>query len=121
MSLAVKYAMKKRMAKGGMACGDCASGQCMAHGGEVKDPGSDFDSTVNDIMRQRYSRGGQVANDTDMSADMKPNEFDELVLDGGEEFSYTGANSGDEIGNEQEDNDRDDTVDQIMRSRKKRA
>lgn len=30
-----------------------------------------------------FSHGGQVANDTDMSADMKPNEFDELVLSGG--------------------------------------
>lgn len=30
-----------------------------------------------------YSEGGEVANDTDMTADTLPNEFDELVLSGG--------------------------------------
>lgn len=33
MSLAMKYAMKKKMAK---SCPDCAAGECMAHGGKVK-------------------------------------------------------------------------------------
>lgn len=45
----------------------------LAKGGEVTCP----------HCAQSFSHGGEIANDTDMSADMLPNEFDELVLSGG--------------------------------------
>jgi hypothetical protein len=46
-----------------------------------------------------FSHGGQVANDTDFTADTLPNEFDDLVLRDDEEMEgYTGKNSGDLIG-----------------------
>lgn len=49
------------------------------------------------------SEGGQVANDTDMSADQAPNEFDDLVLRDKLQFKYTGANSGDKKGGPSKD------------------
>jgi hypothetical protein len=36
------------------------------------------------------------------------------------EFCYTGANSGDEVGDEQEDEDEHDMVSRIMKSRLKK-
>lgn len=74
------------------------------------------------IMRQRYSKGGMVANedhgpDDDGLADFKRNEFDDLSMRDHLEEHYTGANSGDEIGDEQEDEDRHDIVSRIMKSR----
>ena len=73
----------------------------------------------------RLSQGGQVANNAHpFEADFEdPNEFDDLVLRDDNEhadFNYTGANSGDEIGDEREDEDRHDIVSRIMRSRKKK-
>ncbi len=69
-----------------------------------------------------YSKGGQVANDTGMGmeADKLPNQFDDLVLRDDLEQHYTGANSGDEIGDKQEDEDRRDVIAQIMKSRRKK-
>lgn len=78
---------------------------------------------VRKIMMGRmrgYSEGGRVANDSDPIAEFMPNEFDELVLDGGEEFHYTGDNSGDHIGSEEEDERRKDVVSRIMASRRKK-
>lgn len=70
---------------------------------------------------KKYSKGGMVANggddDLDMLADSNPDNFDDLALDDDLEFSYTGKNSGDELGNDQEDMDRRDTVARIMRQR----
>lgn len=67
-----------------------------------------------------YSRGGRVSNDTPISADFADNQFDDLVKDDDLEEHYTGANSGDELGDAQEDEDRDDIVSRIMKSRKLR-
>jgi hypothetical protein len=78
---------------------------------------------VEEIVRKRkYSKGGQVANDTGMgaAADLQDNEFDELVKDDSLEEHYTGANSGDEDGDAAEDDDRKDVVSMIMKSRKKK-
>jgi hypothetical protein len=78
------------------------------------------DDLVMRIMRKRYSEGGQVANqDKEITGDM-PNEFDVLHLDDGLEFHDTGANSGDELGDAQEDEDRRDIVSRIMKSRAKK-
>lgn len=91
----------------------------MAEGGEM------HDDMVDRIMARRaYSKGGMIANggddDLDQMADGRPNNFDDLALRDELEFNYTGANSGDELGNEQEDQDRHDIVARIMRSRAKK-
>lgn len=83
----------------------------------------DHEDMVGRIMRQRtkhFSKGGQVANDTPITADFEKNQFDDLVKDDDLEQHYTGANSGDEIGDEQEDEDRRDIVARIMKSRRKK-
>lgn len=75
-----------------------------------------------------YSEGGQVANEDqgesadepDKMAKWKPNEFDDLALRDDLEFDSTGANEGDELGDEVEDHDRHDIVERIMKSRSKR-
>ncbi len=79
---------------------------------------------VNKIAKS-FSEGGRVANsdhgvDDSRLAGFSPNEFDDLSLRDDLEFSYTGANSGDEISDEQEDKDRRDIVSRIMRSRSKK-
>ncbi len=89
-----------------------------AEGGEVED-----DDMISRIMKKRaghYSEGGRVANEDHIEADFKENEFDDLPLDDHLEEHYTGANSGDELGNEQEDEDERDVVARIMRSRGKK-
>lgn len=81
----------------------------------------DHEDMVGRIMKQRmmhYSKGGRVANDTPIVADFEPNQFDDLVKDDKLEEHYTGANSGDETGDAQEDEDRRDIVARIMRSRR---
>lgn len=85
---------------------------------------ADHEDMVGHIMRQRqkhYSKGGRVANDTPISADFADNDFDDLVLRDDLDEHYTGANSGDEIGNDQEDKDRRDIVSMIMKSRAKKG
>jgi hypothetical protein len=86
---------------------------------------SDMLDMVGRIMAQRqkcYSKGGQVANDTPITADFKENDFDDLAMRDSdmEDADYTGANSGDEMGDEGEDDRRRDIVNRIMSSRKKR-
>lgn len=105
-------------------------GTRMAKGGDISDGYQDEDhemDMVSRIMKQRammYSEGGKVANsgedELDKMADGKPNNFDDLSMRDDLESSYTGANSGDEIGNDQEDEDRRDIVSRIMASRRKR-
>lgn len=73
-----------------------------------------------DRIMKRFSKGGQVANATPPMADKMPSEYDDLVLDDDLEFHDTGTNSGDELGNAQEDEDRKDIVSRIMSSRKKK-
>lgn len=73
-------------------------------------------------MAKGYSKGGMVANDTGdgASADLQDNQFDDLVLSDDLDFNYTGANSGDDVGNETHDEEDHDVVSQIMKSRKKK-
>ncbi len=86
------------------------------------------DDMVGRIMKMRqhmYSEGGRIANadhgeDQSKLAGFLPNEFDDLVLRDNLESSYTVANSGDEIGNAQEDADQNDIVSRIMKSRAKK-
>lgn len=106
----------------------------MAEGGEVmgQDDGShqDDDHMMDMVGRamirhqQKYSEGGKVANggEDELShmADSKPNNFDVLAMDDDLAFSDTGDNSGDHLGDEQLDEDNDDVVSKVMRSRAKK-
>jgi hypothetical protein len=70
-----------------------------------------------------FSEGGRVANhmeSSDAVDESMEGGFDDLARRDDLEFSYTGANSGDELGNDQEDEDRKDIVARIMRSRAKK-
>jgi hypothetical protein len=84
----------------------------MAEGGEVQEH-----DMIDRIMRKHFSKGGEVANETDETADFEDNQFDDLVKDDGLEFHDTGANSGDELGDAQEDEDEHDIIKRIMKSR----
>lgn len=97
-----------------------------AEGGQITDNEQDeahmFDM-VGRIMKMRqkcYSEGGRVANQDTNITDEMPNEFDDLHLRDDLKSSYTGANSGDQLGDDQEDKDRRDIVSMIMRSRAKK-
>lgn len=113
----------------------------LAHGGPVDASGGDGpymddeDDIVNRIMHKaspsfsgldRLSRGGQIANqehgeNNNEMAGFSPNEFDDLVLRDDLESHYgDDDNSGDDLGNEQEDEDRKDIVARIMRSQRKK-
>lgn len=84
----------------------------------------DHEDMVGHIMKQRakhFSKGGKVANDTPIKADFEENDFDVLPKEDDLEEHYTGKNSGDEIGDEAEDEDRRDMVSQIMKSRAKKG
>lgn len=83
-----------------------------AEGGDVMGD----DDLVMRIMKKRYAQGGAV----EPVADFEPNDFDEMDLEPAEHFHETGANSGDEDGDEAEDDDRKDIVSKIMKSRKKK-
>ncbi len=125
MSMAIKYAMNKKMAKGGMAeCLPCKDGSCDVHTAPDKaasvSGGYDKGGMVDRIML-KMSKGGQVANDTmDNRADTKEAQFDDLVLRDDLESDYTGANSGDELGNAAMDENDRDLISRIMRSRAKK-
>ena len=91
----------------------------LAHGGYAED-GDDLDM-ISHIMRKRMSKGGQATNDTlDPGIEDDDAQYDDLVKDDDLEFHDTGANSGDEVGDAQEDMDRDDMISMIMASRKKK-
>lgn len=132
MSLSMKYAMKKKMAKKipkeqAPATEDPAECIPMAEGGEVgyqtEDRALDMVGKIMESRKQMYSSGGQVANDVGVAeADKEPAEYDDLVLrdDDMEGADYTGENSGDELGDDQEDKDRKDIVSRIMKSRSKK-
>lgn len=86
--------------------------QSFAKGGEAHDcmgPGC-----------KHYSHGGKVANKDHDIADFEENEFDVLPKEDDLEFHYTGKNSGDELGNEELDEEEQDLVSRIMRSRSKK-
>lgn len=109
MSMAIKYAMKKKMAKGGAVmdgaamCQACEGGKCMEHGG-----------MVDKIMAKRMAKGGEV------TADEKPNEFDEMELEPAPNPPHSGNDYGDDLGNEEIDENDHDLISRIMRSRAKR-
>lgn len=94
--------------------------------GDMDEGAGDMNSmspTVRKIMMGRaqgYSEGGKVANSDLPEADFMPNEFDDLHLRDDLEEHYTAENSGDELGNAQEDMDRKDVVSRIMASRRKK-
>ena len=102
-------------------------GPWMADGGQITGNYSDEEDgdgtdMVGRIMAQRqrmFSKGGKVSNQDELEADFSPNEFDDLHLRDNLEQHDTGANSGDELGDAQEDEDRHDIVSRIMRSRRK--
>ncbi len=62
-------------------------------------------------------RVGRIMQKRGKRADELPNEFDDLELRDDLEFSETGANSGDELGNEKQDDDRKSATARIMRQR----
>jgi len=103
-------------------------GVMMAMGGEAGHQSEAHEMDMIDhVMKHRmkhYSEGGRVANsgedDLDKMADGRPNNFDDLSLRDDLESSYTGANSGDELGDAREDHDRADIIAKIMASRRKK-
>ncbi len=133
MSLSTAYGMKKRMGKK-MAFGGEAEEEpegmfgmpkiggedsAFADGGEVADM-QDADMIARIVHKRReYSKGGMVANDTGtgQEADKLPNQFDDLVLR--DDLEDT-APAGNEIGDESVDDEGDDIVGKIMKSRKKK-
>jgi hypothetical protein len=100
-------------------------GMNMAEGGQITDNYETDEhemDMVGRIMKQRqqhFSEGGRVANHDPRIGGSEENEFDDIYLRDDLEQHYTGANSGDEIGDEGEDERRDDIVSRVMRSRKK--
>ncbi len=111
-----------RLAKGGPV--DASMGN-----GPYED---DEDDMVSRIMHKRnepfsdldrYSEGGKVANNVGygQEADKLPNQYDDLVLRDDLESTYgDDDNSGDALGNDQEDQDQKDIVARIMASRRKK-
>lgn len=98
----------------------------MADGGQIEDNYQTADRALDmvgrimDTHQKMYSKGGQVANDTPITADFESNNFDDLVHRDDLESSYTGKNSGDELGNAGEDARRSDIISRIMKSRAKK-
>lgn len=80
---------------------------------------------VDRAMKKRacmYSKGGMAAND-DHAFEYEfetPANYDDLSLRDDLESHYDAKNSGDELGNSQEDEDRADIISRIMRSRAKK-
>lgn len=92
---------QQEFAKGGEAH-MCSGSGCShySHGGSVK----------------KMSEGGKVANDDEPIVDSSPNEFDDLALRDDLKSSYTGKDSGDEIGNSELEEDEDDVVSRARKS-----
>jgi hypothetical protein len=106
-SLAIAFNLKRRAKKanGGEVCAGCGMRPCEC--ATVSD-----DQTVPPTpVAADHSEGGRVAN-----GDGDPTQIDELALDDDLEFSDTGANSGDELDDSQEESDRKGIVDRIMHS-----
>lgn len=95
-------------------------GTWMAEGGEAEnEDGTDMVGRIIAQRQRMFSKGGQVANEDEIEAGHMPNEFDDLHLRDELEQHDTGENSGDYIGDEGEDERREDIVSRIMRSRRK--
>lgn len=95
----------KSLAEGGKVCTGCGMRPCECA------TVSDDQAVPPTPVAADYSEGGRVAN-----GDGDPPHIDELALDDDLEFSDTGANSGDELGDSQEESDRKGIVDRIMHS-----
>lgn len=92
----------------------------MAEGGMVDEEDHDDMDMVGRIM-QRYSRGGQVANDVGVSeADELPAEYDDLVLRDDLESHYDAEDSGDMDGDAAQDARDADVVARVLASRRKK-
>lgn len=90
-----------------------------AEGGLVNPMPEDDGDIVGSLMAKRS--GGPVANDTEaFSPDSEPSQYDEMVKDDDLEMSYDAKDSGDEDGNEALDDEDEDVVDSVMKSRKKK-
>jgi hypothetical protein len=112
---------RTNLAEGGPACGPNCPGCEMCHGGMMAEGGmADGLDMIKRIMRKRMSEGGKVANQDLPIVDDMNAEYDELHKDDDLEFHDTGANSGDEIGDEDQDASDRDVVARIMRSRAKK-
>ena len=78
---------------------------------------------VDRVMEKHFSKGGVVANDgeddLDEMADGRDNEFDVMPIEDELEDHETGANSGDELGDKEQDKDRHDPVMRAMVKYKK--
>lgn len=124
-SKSIRKAFGKNYAEGGYISDDeidRAEGDDQMLDEEMEDDLPDSD-IVRRILKSRshaMSRGGRVANDDGPLADFEENEFDDLVKRDDLEFHETGKNSGDELGNEAEDEDERDVVRRIMKSRMKK-
>lgn len=110
MSMAIKYGMMKK-AKGACPGEDC--------------PGCAKCATVTESPEKKMAEGGLV--DRIMSArkgetaDEKPADFDAMDdMTIPDDADYTGANSGDMLGNEAMDENDADLIRRIMRSRAKK-
>ncbi len=134
MSMAVKYQMKKKcyggkMAEGGQVTHAGYQSECDEHCVQPCDvhempkesnPMSEDEDMVERVMKKRMmSQGGKVANEDEIEAGFMPNEFDDLALRDDLEFSYTGKNSGDELGDTDPDKEKNDLVARAMMKRKK--
>lgn len=127
-------------AHGGYECQMCSGGK-MAEGGDANDPkgiwignpknpndpptdyakGGDI---ITQIMRKRMGKMADEHEEPDGDepiVDSEPNEFDVMVADDNEpEFHETEENSGDDIGNAEEDKEDHSLISQIMASRRKK-
>lgn len=81
----------------------------LAEGGNVE-----CGTMVDRIMRKRMAHGGEVM------ADFEPNEFDELELEPAPSPPHSGADYGDDLGDEEVAEEDHDLVSRIMRSRSKK-
>jgi hypothetical protein len=123
----ILQSIKKKMAEGGEVYGmPTDKGEHREESFITDNEQSDahMRDMVGRIMMKRqhmYSEGGKVANkEENLTWDM-PNEFDDLALRDDLESTYTGANSGDEDGNQAEEKDRRDPVARIMMKRRSQS
>jgi hypothetical protein len=113
-------------------------GTWMAEGGQITDNYADTEDgdgrdMVGRIMAQRqqmYSKGGQVANNTDLGwgkgerrDDMGSGQYDDLVIRDNdmESADYTGTNSGDNMDDARENKDRKDIVARAMKAKRMKS
>ncbi len=105
----------------------------MKHHKRMAQAHSDAADDASDDAPEEFAEGGMVGDDDDMvgrimrsrkgepEADFEMNDFDAMDETApGNEADYTGADSGDEVGDAQEDEDQRDIVSRIMRSRSKK-